>query len=305
MNNSKTPYQGQLQYMPSETISFVSLDTGYWIRRVSEEQHNLSSGKYNKSNINIQLNEDFRRTNLRQLHLVTLACLIQSIKQNGFTGRLQAHQDVISFLRDDLHLNEYFSSQIAHIKSESNYNLNLWKVLPEHALMYSQHVADYLKRHYFANKDLSGLKTVLDELYANIADHSDSQGLAYSFIKYDQEKQTIRIAFCDFGIGIKASLKKSGLKLDNGYVYAATTKGVSSRSNTHNRGFGLDTVVSSVCGTGNVIRILSGSELFVSYGDGKNQRTWIIDFDFRGTLIYFDLPVNSFEEADYVDEFEL
>ncbi len=56
---------------------------------------------------------------------------------------------------------------------------------------------------------------------------------------------------------------------------------------------------------GNVIRILSGYELFVSYGDGKNQRTWLTDFDFRGTLIYFDLPISSFEDADYFDDVEL
>lgn len=242
---------------------------------------------------------------LNPVHLVTLACLVQYLRKNGFSGRIQASSDLIAYFRDDLHLNDYFSSEVAHVRSESNYNLNLWRISTEHALMYSQHVSDYLKKTYFKNKDLSALKVVLDELYANIADHSESKGLAYSFIKYDEDKKIIKIAFCDFGIGIKASLIKGGTNVINEYIKAATVKGVSARSNSHNRGFGLDTVVSSVCGSKNAIRILSGTELFLSYGIEQNQRTWQTDFDFKGTLIYFDMPISTFEEDNYVDDFEL
>lgn len=82
-------------------------------------------------------------------------------------------------------------------------------------------------------------------------------------------------------------------------------KGVTARSNTHNRGFGLDTVVSSLAGSDSVIKILSGTELYLSSGDGNIRRTWQADFDFEGTLIYFDMPISSFEDAYYVDNFEL
>ncbi len=287
------------------TISFATSDTGNWVRLVSTEQQNVCNGKYEGLNICIDLTRNLTRNNLTPVHLVTLACLIQTIRKQGLSGHIQANEDIISYLRDDLHLNEYFSSEIAHIKSESHYNLNLWKVSNEHALMYSQHVADYLKRTYFDGLDLSTLKVVLDELYANIADHSESNGIAYSFIRYDENKHLIRIAFCDFGIGIKSSLLKGGNNIKSEFIRTATMKGVTAGSNTHNRGFGLDTVVSSLSGSDCAIKILSGNELFISNGDGNNQRTWLTDFNFAGTLIYFDMPISSFEEVDYMDNFEL
>lgn len=289
----------------TKTIHFDSLEKSMWLKTIGEENINIASDKYTSQHIIVSIHTDIRPEMLTPVHLVTLACLIQHLKMKGAGGRIQAHRDLISYFQDDLHLGQYFSSEVAHVKSESNYNLNLWRVRTDHAQMYSTHVSEYLRKTYFANKDLSGLNVVLNELYANIADHSESNGLAYSFIEYDKNKQIIKIAFCDFGIGIKASLMKGGAKIEKDFIRAATIKGVSARSNTHNKGFGLDTVVSSVCGTNNVIRILSGSELFVSYGDSQNQRTWQTDFDFQGTLIYFDMPISSFEDDGYVDDFEL
>lgn len=287
-------------------IYFDKVDKGSWLKKIGEENKKITAGDYSSCQVEIYLAKSILPDNLTPVHLVTLACLIQHLRKNGAHGRIHAHQDVIDYFQNDLHLSEYFSSEVAHVKSESEYNLNLWRVRTDHALQYSHHVSEYLKKTYFSDKDLSGLKVVLDELYANIADHSESEGLAYSFIKYDQKMQIIKIAFCDFGIGIKASLLKGGARIDdNEFIRAATIKGVSAKSNTHNMGFGLDTVVSSVCDTKNTISILSGYELFISYGDERNQRTWVIDFEFQGTLIYFDMPISSFEDGGYVDDFEL
>lgn len=293
------------QHNSSETISFESLNTVNWVRRVCEEQTKITNGHYDQKNVHINLSDNFVRIELKPFHLVTLACLIWQLRQRGIRGSIQANEDILTFFKDDLHLNDYLSSEIPHINSESWNQLNLWKVHSTHALMYSQHVADYLKRRYFVDKDVSGLRVVLDELYANIADHSDAHGLAFSFIRYDEQNGIINIAFCDFGIGIKASLDKSGIHAEHNYIQQATTKGVTARSNSHNKGFGLDTVVTSLCNTGNTIKIFSGNELFVSYGNGINQRTWITDFNFEGTLICFDLPITSFDDADYITDFEL
>ena len=53
------------------------------------------------------------------------------------------------------------------------------------------------------------------------------------------------------------------------------------------------------------IRIMSGREFFYSDFASDYERTWNLDFEFSGTLIYFDLPVSGFDEADYLDEMEL
>ena len=49
---------------------------------------------------------------------------------------------------------------------------SLWKVASECYPMYSAHIAQYFKNTYLCKKDISIFKVVLDELYANIADHS-------------------------------------------------------------------------------------------------------------------------------------
>lgn len=289
----------------NKEIFFDSIEKGKWIQRIAEEQTKIHNGLYRSAEATVKLCQDLTLDTLTPLHLVTLACFVQLLKKSGcLRGNIKANQDVIDHFIRDLHLPEYFSSATPHVKSENEYNLNLWKISSKHAATYSQHVADYLKRNYFVGKDLSGLKVVLDELYANIADHSEAD-IAYSFIKYDETEETIKIAFCDFGIGIKASLLKGGASAIENFIYAATLKGVTAKSNTHNRGYGLDTVVSSINDSGNLVRILSGNELFISYGSNANQRTWPLDFDFKGTLIYFDLPISSFEDADYLEDFEL
>lgn len=131
-------------------------------KKIGQECLNISNHKYKSQKVVVNISEEINITDLNPVHLVTLACLVQYLRKNGFSGRIQASPDLIAYFRDDLHLNDYFSSEVAHVRSESNYNLNLWRICTEHALMYSQHVSDYLKKTYFKNKDLSALKVVLD-----------------------------------------------------------------------------------------------------------------------------------------------
>lgn len=277
-----------------------------WIEKIAKVQMNSAFGDFEGCEIFIMLGDKVLKESLLPVHLVSLACLVKQLQKSGcICGHIKGNDTLINYMKNDLHISDYFSSAIFYVEGESDYNLNLWRVSSEHSLMYSQYVSDYLKRRYFKEKDLSMLKVVLDELYANIADHSEAEGIAYSFINYDIKSGLIRIAFCDFGIGIKESLLKSGSKISNDFVRFATQKGVSAQSNTHNRGYGLDTVISAVCASGNSVRILSGKELLISYGSVLTQRTWLLDFDFMGTLIYFDIPVSSFEDSDYMYDFEL
>lgn len=100
-------------------------------------------------------------------------------------------------------------------------------------------------------------------------------------------------------------MRRSGIVPDKEYILTATTKGVTAHSNIHNKGFGLDTVISSVIGTGNVVRICSGTELFVFYGSTNSHETFECAYEFPGTLVYLDIDISTFEDADYIDDFEL
>lgn len=283
-------------------IVFSSEERGVWIREICRVRECVEANAYSGCCVEIVLPEGMAPDTIQPVHLVTLACLVQSIRKQGILqGRITGNEELIKYMREMLHLDVYFSMNTPHIQSESSLDLNLWKVSSQNYLLYSAHVADYLKRNYFTNKDLSALKVVLDELYANIADHADADGIAYSFIKYDIVAETIRVAFCDFGIGIRQSLVRAGHDVDIEFIRYAVKKGVTSGSSTHNRGFGLDTVVSYA----DKIRIMSGREFFYSDFASDYERTWNLDFEFSGTLIYFDLPVSRFDEADYLNEMEL
>lgn len=286
------------------SIVFGDADRLAWIRSICEVQSDIASGKYATEQINIEIDHTINPEDLHPVHLVLLGCLIAMLRKHNLNGTIIANNKVIDYFCNQLHLDIYFNSDQRHIKSESPADLNLWRVSATGSLFYSNHVAEYLKNKYLCAKDLSPLKVILDELYANIADHSCAEDIAYSYIHYDEKNRTINIAFCDFGIGIPRSLQEAGIHAENGYIMKATGRGVSAKSNTHNKGFGLDTVVSNIEGTGNKITIISGDELFVSYGVREYARTLKQSTYLNGTLIYFDLPIDGFEDADYVNEYE-
>lgn len=283
-------------------LPFSSLNKGMWMREISKFSRCASAGAYRDFNVVIKLPVELNKKNIEPFHIVTLACLMQQIKKNGCgKGSLTCSNDLLVYLKDELHINDFFISEASSTVFNTD---SLWNIHNSYINMYSQHIAEFLHKNYYLTRDPSALKVILDELYSNIADHAMANGVAYSFIKYEESTQRIQIAFCDFGIGIPQSLKKANIGIESNFIEEATKIGVSAHSNSHNKGYGLNTVVSCISAAGHIIKIASGKEMFLSYGDGKN-RTYKLDFEIPGTLIYFELPVSSFEELDLIDEFEI
>ena len=110
--------------------------------------------------------------------------------------------------------------------------------------------------------DISGLQNSLDEIYANVADHSKSKGVAFSYIKYDEAEEKIHFAVCDLGLGIPTTLRAAipEFESDGVALRKAIDLGISARTNEHNRGFGLDNVLSNLQNVG-MIRIVSNAAL--------------------------------------------
>lgn len=65
--------------------------------------------------------------------------------------------------------------------------------------------------------------------------------------------------------------------------------------NGNNKGFGLDTVVTFLKGE-NMFRMVSNKGLIKLTGKNGSCEMFDIDFDFNGTLIYFDISIDSFEQ---------
>lgn len=286
-------------------IEFSSQDKSQWMKEICNFTKNAKQGVYKGKKIIIYLPLVLDKETIEPFHIVTLACFIKLLKKSGTPqGSVIASENLISYMKEELNFSDYFTTN-ENLQTNVNFNDSLWNVIDTQILPYSNYISEYLRCKYFNDKDSSILKVCLDELFANIADHSKANGIAYSFIKFEENKNLIKVAFCDFGIGIPGSLKKAGININSNYIEEATKIGITSRSNPHNKGYGLDTVVSSITSSGHLIRIASGNELFLSHGKNKTYKTYKLDFEIPGTLVYFTLPVSSFEEIDIIDDFEL
>lgn len=250
---------------------------------------------------------------LQPFHIATLACLLAYSINSFRRVSLNANDKVEDFLRNVLHLEQYFADS-PHIDASEPSIFNLWKVDATQTFGYSHSLSMYLRSSFFKGKDISAFTNALNELYANVADHSKANGVAYSYIVLDESKETIQIAFCDFGIGIPDCLKNAAIEPKDGcgYVQWATRPGVSAKSSSHNAGKGLDDVISSIPGDYDRVKILSGNE-FCIVGEKKLkdnsfdriEKTIYLPFCFKGTLIYFQYDISDLENEEIIGESDL
>lgn len=273
-----------------------------WIMKMNAVHQLKKEGHEFSKSLLVSIDHNVKAADLEPFHIVLISCLTEYLSQYGCNVTVMANDELVDFLADDLKLEKYFDGKTVHVEGRSDFHNGLWKVSPESFSIYSYSVAKYLKRTYFDNLDESPIKVALDEIYANIADHSKSGGVAYSFISYDKDRRVIRAAFCDFGVGIHNSLKKSGIKDCDEWIKLATERGVTAKSNTHNMGFGLDAVIGCCTTKDGTLCIISGKELYICKNNRNQQRTFHLDFDFDGTLIYFNLPVASLDSDELLTE---
>lgn len=93
---------------------------------------------------------------------------------------------------------------------------------------------------------LANIKVCFQEIFNNIADHS-SENTGCVFIQHYPNKNEVRVAISDFGVGIPHNIKK----VHPGYTDAqclsrSIEHGFSTKSTPKNRGAGLDTLVYNV-----------------------------------------------------------
>ncbi len=283
-----------------------------WVAQISDIRSRLCNVK-STDNIQFVLSEEIDIQYLQPVHIVTLACLLAYSISIAHRVTLMAGNDVEVFLREDLHLEQYFSDT-PHIGATKPSIFNLWKVDNEQTFGYSHSLSAYLKRSFFKGKDLSAFTNALNELYANVADHADARGIAYSYIHFDEKIGKINIAFCDFGIGIPSCLKRAEITPAPGcnYVQWATRLGVSAKSSQHNAGKGLDDVISSLPGKYDRLKILSEDELFIvgekvgANGEcSRIEKTLYQPFCFKGTLIHFEYDISELENEEIIGESDL
>lgn len=236
--------------------------------------------------------------NIHPFHIVLLSCFIEELINFGFSVELLfSNNELEEFLFAESSLALYWSSpRPAHCPSPSISRLNIWRIIENQKEIYSNSVYEYFKRKYFIDYDLSALHNTLNELYFNVFDHANANGNAFSYIQYNENSRNISIAICDFGCGIATSLRRTHDDFSNDHdaLLNSIKKGVSARTKPHNKGFGLDSVVNSL-GDKDNLKVVSNSALLVCTECGRTVRSYPLEFGFEGTLIYFEISIDSFE----------
>ena len=291
--------------MPKFRIEFTSPVEIEWVRIVTEWRDKIPVSKKVEV-IEIVFDAGVQLTNFDPIHIVLLSCFIDEIQTKGYLVFLRFKDEKLyDHLFNEINLKTYWGrNKIDHIDSPIISDLNIWRITENGKEFYSISVHDYFKRSYFSEFDLSLLKNALNELYFNVFDHAEAHGNAFSFIRYDKEAGKIGVAICDFGKGIARTLREKYPNFENDSVALENSikVGVSAHTQKYNKGFGLDNVTSSLR-KGDILRIVSNEALLNIDDDNSNVRVLSLPFDFKGTLIYFDIAIDSFEKEEMLEDF--
>lgn len=291
---------------PKIRFVFTTPERESWIKFVSECRHKIQPSEKNEI-IELQFNNEIELKNFYPIHIVLLSCFIDEIKSNGYLVKLIIKNEKLNhYLFDEINLTSYWGKdKVDHVESNKITDLNIWRIIENQKDAYSVNITEYFKRTYFSGYDLSPLKIVLNELYFNIFDHAQAKGNAYSFIKYDNDERRLYVAICDFGLGIASTLRKRYPEFTNDSIALenCVKVGVTSQTQKYNKGFGLDNVASSILMKKDYLRIVSNRSLLRIIDNKENIKAFDLDFNFNGTLVYFEISIDSFVEEEFLDEY--
>jgi anti-sigma regulatory factor (Ser/Thr protein kinase) len=242
---------------------------------------------------------------LEPFHFATLACLIEHYHRRRCSVVLKdAETPAGQLLLETLQWRRYWAGGENYAKSKDDKLLNLWRIKDDEKELHTQRVHDYLKSTFFQNKDLSAVKNSLVEAYYNVFDHAEAEGNAFSFIKYDEKEQKLYVAVCDFGIGIAAKVRGHfpDIATDHEAIEKAMEDKFTTHSSPHNAGFGLGNI-RMACTEKDALRIVSNHGFL--YANRKEIVSDPMFYDFKGTLVYYELSLSHFDDEEIITNFEL
>ncbi|HOY13625.1 MAG TPA: GHKL domain-containing protein [Saprospiraceae bacterium] len=271
-----------------------------WLNFIQECRLNPEESLPDKIIINLK-NCSF----LEPFHVVSLACLIEEFILLEIP---------IEFVEgENLELLEYLTGinfflfwnlkdRGSFLQNSKASNMPLWKINPTMITQYIVQVQNYYEQNHLKSFSVEPLYHTLAETFNNILDHSKSKIFGYCITQYYPNKNKLKIAVCDFGKGISKTvndflLDASGNALpDHIAISKAFELGFSSKSNTRNKGFGLDTIKVIVESSNGLLRVIANKGCF-TYINGK-YADYNIRGCFNGTILEIVLDTTTFEEKD-------
>ncbi len=286
--------------MAEYNVIFDSIGRIEWIKTIADQIKQLTSRIVTGDRIVIELPSETEK--FEAVHLASIACFIEYFHKKGCV--MAVMNNVRNFIFDKLNWKAYWSGHQDYVAAKDTSILNLWRITDEGKEFHSQQVYDFLKQGPFKQKDLSAVPNSLLEAYYNVFDHAEANGIAFSFIRYIEDKQKLSVAICDFGKGIATSVKEKypNIKDDSTAIEEAMRDRFTIQSKTHNRGLGLGNI-RTACTEEDALRIISNRGFLTTKRDEINKRE--NNFNFPGTLIFYDLTLSHFEDEEIIANFEL
>ena len=276
--------------------TFTTYKRGNWISDIVNLRNLL-----NKSitQLHICLENKITRKVFEPYHFVTLSCLIGYAKSLGIkTWLLCKDNELQNFIFEDARIREYITNSIPQVfHSPENNHFNLWKIDNVYYTNYCIALNKFFENTYFNGKDLSGLNNCITELIQNVIDHSGCDNNSFFCISYEEQKQNINLAICDFGMGIAKSLTQ--FSDDEQALKMCLKRGISANTQKHNQGLGMDNIISTMAQY-DAMRIISNRAML--FKSAKDELTFRLDFEFVGTLIYMSININSFEDIEILEQ---
>lgn len=254
------------------------------------------------------------KPNIKPYHITPLACIIHEYQSKGYAIKLRNLPTNIECYLSSFNFQQFSEngSTIDIPESSDCKILPLWLIKRNTYNLYPGRAKEYFENNHFDGLSLWPLSISLAELMNNIFDHSDSSIPGYTFTQYNSTQDSIITCVCDFGVGIPVKVNNylktnSRSKLSNiDALLKAFEMNFSTKSQPHNKGYGLDNIISNIKLLNSKALIISNNVIYRILPDDI-QDTYELNVNFPGTLFVIWLNVNnlSVKEEEFYDEASL
>lgn len=178
---------------------------------------------------------------------------------------------------------------------------NLWQLDKAYLETYSHNICRILKQSFYPDKDLSAVKGCLNEALYNVFDHAEAKDIAFICLSLDPITDRLCVAVCDLGLGIAKKIRSHFPEIlnDTKAVAMAVENSFTTKSRKHNRGYGLDNIL-SCCNDDDTFKIISNGASYIAVNDKIS--TFALDYEFPGTLLYFEISIYMLPEDEDIFE---
>lgn len=242
-------------------------------------------------------------------HLATLSCLIEEYHIYDIKILFNVVNTSVCSYLNSLKFFKYWNGDLDRtefVESEEAKAMNLWKIKKESISAYAIKAEQYFRYNGLHDKNLDPIGICLGEMFNNIFDHSGSQVDGYVISQFYSSKNEVAIAVADFGIGIPKSVNnflhpgEKGISDEEALLWALQL-GNTVQSEKHNKGFGLNTMHSTVNKLNSRMVIYSGNCVYYHTKSGKEIFS-DIGIKFPGTTLTIFLDTQNLGESEEMEE---